>query len=193
MATIHQKRQRALIAAHRRYKALGFAYKVGPIVKPMLLEGMSQRQIADELTRLKVPTASEWNHESKGSQPNGKKGWNQTQVARLLKNMGEVAKKMKWYYVHAHREVRDDWSSGDPRRWEMHPATGEPTSYKLRKHTRKTPGEYYRGKAWSYRLSEMDKSGYGFSLEDPQGIDLQWRRFVNLRSYHRRKKAPKGH
>lgn len=190
MPTIHQIRQRALIAAHRRYKALGFAYEIGRVVKPMLINGLSQREIAAELTRLKAPTASEWNHNSKRMQKDGKKGWNQTQVARLLKNMGEVAKKMKWYYVHAHREVRDDWSSEDPRRWEMHPATGEPSSYKLRKHTRKTPGEYYQGKAWSYRQWEMEKAGYDYSVQDHQLFQLQWRRFVNLRSYHRRKKAP---
>lgn len=184
VATIHQKRQRALVAAHRRYQALGFAYKIGPIVKPMLLNGMSQRQIAEELTRLQVPTASEWNHESRGRQPAGKNRWNQTQVSRLLKNMGAVAKKMKWYYVHAHREVL--YGPLEEAQW--HPSTNEPTSYKLMAHRRKKPREYYQSKATEYRRCEMDKAGYHYSTEDAELFQLQWRRFVNLRSYHRRKR-----
>jgi hypothetical protein len=155
----------------------------------MLLAGMSQRQIAAELTRLKVPTASEWDHENKYCQKNGTKAWNQTQVARLLKAMSEVLVKMKWYYVHAHREFKNALRSDT---WDgsvlfISPVTGDVKSRKLTKHKRKTPGEHYRSKVWSLRVEQMENAGYNYSSDTMEELELSWKRFLSLQSYHRRK------
>ena len=183
-STLYQRKQKALIAAHRRYKSLGHAYRVGPVVKPMLISGLSQRQIAAELTRLRVPTPAEWNHESRSMQKNGTKAWNQTQVSRLLKALGEVTRKMRWYYIHAHRELKGGIWDGSGGVF-MSPTTGEQTTYKLLKHKRKTPGEHYQAEAWKFRVEEMEQAGYQY---DPEDMGKSWKRFRALQSYHRRKR-----
>ena len=178
-----QIKQLSLLKAMRRYKALGFAYKMAPIVNPMITEGLSQRAIAVLLTAKGIVTASEWVSNKSIKEGACKNIWSQTQVARLLNDMEQVKNKMKWYYVKAHQYNSSLFSGGkDPL---ANRYTGK--FYKLVKHQRKTPIDYYRDKMNDFRFQQMSNSGYCDFMVRSE-IAEEYTRFTKRKSYHKAKK-----
>jgi len=211
MPTLVQIKQRAIIRSHRRYVALGHARKLSPLVKPMLLEGLSQHQIAAKLTEQKAPTAADHRQGKRV----GRSAWTQMQVSRLLKNMGIIQEKMRWYYKHAHKALQltnEHYErTGDPDcldtgyTLKTNPFNGKPTIGPLLKHTRKKPKDYYQKQRENLMADELHKAGLTneicFQVEDYQDqfyrtdwqvsefrealIKKEYRKLLRRRSYHR--------
>lgn len=177
-----QIKQLSLLKAMRKYKALGFAYKMAPIVNPMVTEGLSQRAIAERLTLDGLQTASEWEPKKRGV-PLSKNAWSQTQVARLLKDIEQVKHKMKWYYIKAHQANQILLP-------ETHPKFRESLDrhWKLNGHKRKSPLEYYQDKMNSFRFEQMHKAGE-CDFMTTEVIAEEYRKFTKRKYYHKAKKA----
>lgn len=177
-----QIKQLSLLKAMRRYKALGFAYKMAPLINTFIKEGLSQRAIAEKLTLHKVQTASEWVPKKQGAPLNSMKTWSQTQVARVIRDVETVKNKIKWYYIKAHQSDKKLLP-------ESHPNFMESLSgnWKLRGHTRKSPIEKYQSEMNFFRDEQMEKAGEPFYLTS--NIAEEYRKFTKRRSYHKAKQA----
>jgi hypothetical protein len=177
-----QIKQLSLLKAMRRYKALGFAYKMSPMINTLIKEGLSQRAIAEKLTLDKIQTASEWIPNKQGSPAHSKNVWTQTQVSRLIKDAEQVKHKMRWYYIKAHQADKKLLSESHPNFMES-----LSRSWKLGGHTRKTPIEHYQDKMNEFRCDQMEKVGEFYSSDT--NIAEEYRRFTKRRSYHKAKLA----
>lgn len=179
-----QIKQLSLLKAMRRYKALGFAYKMAPMINLMLKDGLSQRAIAKKLTIEKVQTASEWIPHKRGASASSNNSWTQTQVCRLIEDIKAVKAKMEWFYTHAHKyNINKFYGVHDP---SAHRYTGK--YYKLVKHPRKSALEYYQQEMNTFRLNQLYKAGEtdGMNVKD---IQEAYRRFTKRRSYHKAKRV----
>lgn len=95
MATRAQRKHVREIAEARRDLTRKHAFRIGPYIDAWQAEGLSQRAIADELNACGAVTPGEFRDEPYA--PVVTKTWNQTQVARLLRDMADAREKMAWH------------------------------------------------------------------------------------------------
>lgn len=177
-----QIKQLSLLKAMRRYKSLGFAYKMAPMINTLIKEGLSQRAIAKKLTTDKAQTASEWIPKKQGAPVSSENAWSQTQVARLIRDVKKVKLKMRWYYIKAHQADKKLLPETDPNFQES--LLG---SWKLKGHKRKAPIEHYQDKMDDFRRDQMEKAGEWYYSDT--NIAEEYRKFTKRRSYHKAKRV----
>lgn len=180
-----QIKQLSLLKAMKRYRALGFAYKMAPKVKVMLSAGLSQREIAKRFTLSRVLTPSEQNKGKHLRPPKSNSVWTQTQVSRLIKDIETVKNKMKWYYIKAFQYNR---IGGDVEfEGEFDPDTGK--YWKLIGHNRKSALEYYRDKMREIRINQIFTTGDydDVIFSTNKEVADTYRKLTKLRSYRKAK------